>query len=133
LHLGQALSESAAVLPKGSDPHRVHLGSGVAAMGERRDPVLALLLLDGSRYVGIGVGRRWNRSFMKSAAERTGGHFTQINPDEPIAWRAFDLYSTLNTPRLHNVRVDGADFLVMNQSISQGEEICAVARIASKE
>ena len=41
---------------------------------------------------------------MKLAAERTGGYFTQINPDEPIAWRAFDLLATLNTPRLLDVR-----------------------------
>ena len=41
----------------------------------------------GTRYVGVGVGKRWSRGFMKPAAERTGGYFTQINPDEPIAWR----------------------------------------------
>jgi hypothetical protein len=46
---------------------------------------------------------------MKTAAERTGGHFTQINPDEPIGWRAFELFATLNTPRLFDVEVtDGA-------------------------
>ena len=60
-------------------------------MGERRDDVLAKRLPDGTRYVGVGVGRRWNRNFMKQAAERSGGYFTQINPDEPVAWRAFEL------------------------------------------
>ena len=45
------------------------------------------------------------RGFMKAAAERTGGYFTQINPDEPIAWRAFELAATLNTPRLLDVQV----------------------------
>ena len=58
-----------------------------------------------ARYVGVGVGKRWARSFMKAAADRTGGYFTQINPDEPIAWRAFDLPATLNTPRLLDVKV----------------------------
>src|SRR5262249_122274 len=65
--------------------------------------------------------------------EKTGGHFTQINPDEPIAWRAFDLFATLNTPRLMNVRVAAADgaeprFLTMGESIAQGEEVWAVTR-----
>ena len=45
---------------------------------------------------------------MKAAAERTGGFFTQINPDEPIAWRGFELAATLNAPRLLDVRVDDA-------------------------
>ena len=46
---------------------------------------------------------------MKSAAARTGGYFTQINPDEQIAWRAFDLLATLNAPRMLNVRVADGD------------------------
>jgi hypothetical protein len=33
-------------------------------------------------------------SFARSAADRSGGYFTQINPDEPVAWRAFDLLAT---------------------------------------
>src|SRR5439155_8940125 len=85
------------------------------------------------RYVGVGVGKRWNRSFMKLAAERTGGYFTQINPDEPIGWRAFDLAATLNTPRLLDITVADdagkASFLTYVNSIAQGEDICAIARI----
>ena len=73
-------------------------------MGERRDDVLAKRLPAGTRYVGVGVGKRWNRGFMKAAAESTGGYFTQINPDEPVAWRGFELAATLNTPRLLDVR-----------------------------
>ena len=42
---------------------------------------------------------------MKAAAEGTGGYFTQVNPDEPVAWRGFDLAMTLNTPRLLDVGV----------------------------
>src|SRR5439155_23504377 len=86
------------------------------------------------RYVGVGVGKRWNRSFMKLAAERTGGYFTQINPDEPIGWRAFDLAATLNTPRLLDITVTDdagkASFLTYVNSIAQGEDICAITRIA---
>src|SRR5262249_51220335 len=82
------------------------------------------------------IGKKWNRAFMKAAAERTGGLFTQINPDEPIAWRAFELLATLNTPRLMNVRVvDDAEkvvFLSDAQALAQGEEVCAIGRVDAK-
>src|SRR5437762_11013544 len=74
---------------------------------------------------------------MKLAAERTGGHFTQINPDEPIAWRGFDLLATINTPRLMDVEIHDqagkAKFLAFNQAIAQGEEIVAVTRAEGKD
>jgi tetratricopeptide (TPR) repeat protein len=137
LDLGRALTEAADFLKHGTDPYLVHLGSGIAAMGERRDDVLAKRIPQGTTYVGVGVGRRWARSLMKAAAERTGGHFTQINPDEPIAWRAFDLLATINTPRLTDVEVRDkagqARFLAFNQAVAQGEEIAAVARVAGDE
>src|SRR5206468_232652 len=117
--------------------HLVHVGSGVAAMGERREDVLARRLPDGARYVGIGVGRRWARGFMKAAAERTGGYFTQVNPDEPIAWRAFDLVATISTPRLMHVEVADqggkATFLPFSTAVAQGEEVCAVTRVEGAE
>ena len=81
--------------------------SGIPAMGQRDVGQLAKMLPASVRYVGVGVGKRWNRAFMKAAAERTNGVFTQINPDEVIAWRAFDLLATLNTPRLLDVRTAG--------------------------
>jgi tetratricopeptide (TPR) repeat protein len=136
LDLGRALTEAAVDLKpakKNTRPYLVHVGSGIAALGERREEVLAAQIPESARYVGVGVGRRWARGFMKAAAERSGGHFTQVNPDEPIGWRAFDLFATLSTPRLLNVRVvDGsgnAVFLSFAQSVAQGEELCAVARL----
>ena len=136
LDLGRALAEAASALKKGTNPYLVHVGSGIAAMGERRDDVLAKQLPAGARYVGVGVGRRWARNFMKATAERTGGHFTQVNPDEPIAWRAFDLFATLATPRLFNAQVvdpaGKAVFLSLAQSVAQGEELCAIARLDTK-
>ncbi len=135
LDLGLALNEAAEFLKKTPTPHLVHLGSGIAAMGERRDDVLAARLPAGATYIGIGVGRRWNRALMKLAAERTGGHFTQINPDEPIGWRSFELLATINTPRLMDVEIRDAAgkvrFLAFNQAIAQGEEIVAVARVVA--
>jgi Tfp pilus assembly protein PilF len=106
-------------------------------MGEQRADLLAKRIPDGVRYVGVGVGRRWGRDFMKQAAERTGGYFTQINPDEPISWRGFELAATLNTPRLLDVQVaddvGSLRFLSSANSIAQGEEACAIARLGQGE
>ena len=133
LDLAAALEAAAPLLIRGSNAHLVHVGSGLPVLGDRDEAALLRRLPDGVRYVGVGVGKRWSRSFMKSAAAKTGGFYTQINPDEKVAWRAFDLLSTLNTPRLLNVRVDVASgsagtFLTHNDSLAQGEELCAILR-----
>ncbi len=111
----------------------LHVGSGIATIGLRDDAALAKLIPLNARYVGVGVGKQWGRAFMKQAADRTGGYFTQINPDEAINWRAFDLLATLNTPRMLQVSVADKDgrvsFLTEAAMLSQGEEICAVGRI----
>src|SRR5262249_44021099 len=98
---------------------------------------LAQRIPEGAQYVGVGVGRRWNRALMKLAAERTGGLFTQINPDEPVAWRAFELAATLNTPRLQQIPVTDADsgraVRADTPALAQGEELCAVTRLPVDE
>jgi ferric-dicitrate binding protein FerR (iron transport regulator)/tetratricopeptide (TPR) repeat protein len=131
LDLRRALTTTKSFLKP--DAYLVHVGSGIAGMGERREDVLAKTIPDGVHYVGVGVGKRWSRSFMKQAAERTGGYFTQINPDEPLSWRSFELFSALNTPRLLDVKViDDAErvrFLTEANSLAQGEELCALARL----
>jgi ferric-dicitrate binding protein FerR (iron transport regulator)/tetratricopeptide (TPR) repeat protein len=132
LDLGGALTAAEPFLKAGTNPYLVHLGSGLPALGEHREEVLARQLPEKTRYVGVAVGKHWARGFMKAAAERTDGYVTQINPDEPIGWRAFELFSTLNTPRLLNVQVvdnaEKARFLTCAGSLAQGEELCAVAR-----
>jgi hypothetical protein len=138
-NLGAAFEEAAALL-HGSGAWLVHVGAGYATLGVREEQ-LARLLPGGVRYLGIGVGRRWNRAFMKQLAEQTGGHFTQINPDESIAWRAFDLAAALNTPRLTaaTVTANGPDkpalpmFREERTEICQGEELCAAARLMSED
>jgi tetratricopeptide (TPR) repeat protein len=130
----QAGLEVAVKLAKDAkNPHVLHIGAGIPAMGERDAGTLARMLPESVRYVGVGVGKRWNRAFMKAAAERTSGLFTQVNPDETIAWRAFDLVATLNTPRLLDVQVvDGAGkapFLMETSMLAQGEELCAITRV----
>ena len=136
LNLEQAINEAAPYLAAGSNPHLVHVGGGVATLGEQRADKLIPRIPHGARYVGVAVGKRFSPAFMKVAAEKTGGFFTTINPDEPIAWRGFELAATLNTPRLLNVTlsVPAAQapfvrFLPFTNALAQGEELAAVARI----
>src|SRR5262245_54236951 len=98
LDLDQALSLARESLKERKESWLVHVGSGVATLGERREDVLAKRVPGGVRYAGIGVGKRWSRSLMKAAADRTGGHFAQITPDETVTWKAFDFLATLRSP-----------------------------------
>src|SRR5262249_14987975 len=53
LDLKRALASAGEVLKKGKAPYLVHLGTGVPAMGERRQDVLVGSLPKGTRYVGV--------------------------------------------------------------------------------
>src|SRR5262249_4542362 len=72
LDLGAALNAARPLLEGSKNPWLVHVGSGIAAMGEAKPGNLIGRLPKGTRYVGVGVGRRWNRALMQSAAEKTG-------------------------------------------------------------
>ncbi len=132
LDLERALEAAAPLVKDKKNLHVVHIGCGLTSIGERRPEVLARRIPAGASYIGVAVGKKWNRTFMKLAAEKTGGYLTQINPDEQVAWKVFELYSTLNTPRLLGVKVADADgkltFLCHSTAVAQGEELCAVAR-----
>jgi ferric-dicitrate binding protein FerR (iron transport regulator) len=133
LDLGKALDAAEPFLKSAQNPYLVHVGSGLPVLGDTRADALAKRVPDGVHYVGVGVGKRWNRALMKAAAERTGGFFTQINPDEPVNWRSFELYSALTAPRLLDVKVvdnaEKAAFLTHTSAVAQGEEVCAIARL----
>ncbi|MBS0205862.1 MAG: FecR domain-containing protein [Planctomycetes bacterium] len=121
----------------------VHLGTGIPVLGERDDTTLRRLLSAKTRYVGVAVGKRWSKSFMEAAATQTGGHVTQINPDDAVAWRAFDLLSTLNAPRLTEISIqavtgpgvvgaaDPGQFLLLTNSLAHGQELVAASRFAT--
>ena len=132
LDLGRALDATKPLVEKAANPVLVHLGSGLPVLGQKDVDALLRRIPKRARYVGVGVGKRWSRTLMKTAAGRTGGYFTQINPDEQVNWRALDLLATLNSPRLLDIKVaDGAEklaFLCHNEMLSGGEELCAIAR-----
>ncbi len=92
----------------GSSAVFVHLGSGHTALGDRDAAKLVELLPKDVPYIGIGIGKRWNQSLMNLAASHTGGLSVQINPDEDIAWRAFEVFSKMHSPRLVNVKLQTA-------------------------
>jgi len=105
LDLDRAFAAAKPLLESAENPYLVHVGSGLPALSERQVDVLVKRIPPRARYVGVGVGKRWSRALMKTAAGHTGGYFTQINPDEEVTWRAFELLSTLNTPRLLRISV----------------------------
>jgi len=145
----EAALKAAAVLASGGRkppgaPVIVHLGGGVPVLGERDNTKLAALLSSAAQYVGIAVGRSFNRQLMKTAAAQQGGYFTQINPNEPLAWRATDLVTTLNSPRLLTVKASSAlstqysvpgtqSWLLTSDSLSSGETFCALTRLPANK
>ena len=132
LNLEQGFAEASRLAGTVKNPVIVHLGSGIPVLGERNTAALLNLLPD-APFVGVGVGPRWNRPLMKYAAAKTGGFFTEVNPDEPARWRAFDLLSTLNAPRLIGVEVTapntGFKFHTFKDTLAHGEELCAIAKL----
>jgi len=137
LDLEGALVAAGEALTDLENANLVHLGTGIAVLGKRETNELVKRIPAGVRYVGVGVGKRWSRGFMAEAAAQTGGYFTQINPDENVPFRAFELVSTLRAPRLMKVEVsDPAGkwrFLCFTDSLAEGEELCAVARLGEAE
>ncbi|MEI8378478.1 MAG: VIT domain-containing protein [Planctomycetota bacterium] len=144
LDLGQALKGVQQQMISSRETWIVHLGTGIPVLGERNLTTLQRMLPTDARYVGVAVGKRWSKSFMETAAQRTGGHTVQINPDEGVSWRAFDLLSTLNAPRLTDIAVTAKSngskagvnqplFHLLTNNLAHGQELAGVARYAIDE
>jgi hypothetical protein len=134
LDLGSTLAGLKPIAAECGNPYLVHIGSGYSALGSQDQAQLVAALPEKTKYIGVGVGKRWNRAFMKQAAAKSGGYFTQINPDEDIAWRSLDLVATLNTQRLLDVKVTdntGRVWLAYDDTVADGEEVCAITRLDS--
>jgi hypothetical protein len=136
LDLETALAAAKPLLAGHEHAWLIHVGGGIPALGLRDDAELAKRLPAGVRYAGIGVGKRWGRAFMRAAAERSGGHYTQINPDEQVSWKAFDFLASVRLPRLQNISVSddaGRTWLVAEPSVGAGEELCAASRFDAND
>ncbi len=137
LDLEQALVSARGFAQAAEKPILVHVGAGIPILGQRDTQALVEQWPADIPYVGVAVGRRWNRTLMRSAASRTGGYWTVINPDESLEWRALELLSALNSPRLLDVQVTAdtqqGQFYLFNDSLAQGEQLCAVTRLEQKQ
>ncbi|MCY2925622.1 MAG: tetratricopeptide repeat protein, partial [Planctomycetota bacterium] len=137
LDMGNALgvAEGLRNRKRGERERLVHVGTGNAVLGTRDQKELIQKIGADWEYVGIGVGKTWNRGFMREAAARTGGYFTQINPDEDVKWRAMDTMAALNASRLMAAAATAGDTLMLagTDAVSAGEELWAIVRLDKGE
>ncbi|MFT4546304.1 MAG: hypothetical protein ACI8XO_000552 [Verrucomicrobiales bacterium] len=82
------------------NPHIIYLGDGLASDGKKTTVELTAMLDKEVPLIGIAVGKKADLTFLRSAANFTGGATYLMNPDEDLNWRVFDLLASLNTPRL---------------------------------
>ena len=100
--LGAALDAALDALgPANATEHVVlYVGDGMVTRGEGRAAVLAEKLAGKAMFVGVAVGDRADHRLLGQLAAATSGLTVTVNPGDDLAWRAFDLVATLNTPRL---------------------------------
>ena len=120
-----------------SNAHIVYLGDGIATDSETAADRLAAAVPAGATFVGVGVGKKVDATFLQAAANRTGGLFTTMNPSEDVTWRAFDMVAALNTPRLVDIEavftdatggVVPVDAYPSTGTLSDGEALTVLGR-----
>ena len=133
LDLQRALAAAEPYLRVPKNPVLVHVGSGMPILGQRDVDALVRQIPESVRYVGIGVGVRWQRALMDAAATRTDGYFTRVLSGSDIRWRTMELLTALDLPRLLDVRVTDPsgklEFRCSRDTLAQGESLQAIARI----
>ncbi len=138
-NLGAGIDAAARLIAKQklANPHIFYVGDGVATDGKKKVFELVRSIPRGTTFVGVGVGKKVDSLFLQSAADRTGGMFVTINPNEDIDWRVFDMVSALNTPRLTKIKlsllnVAGKPIKTIaypsSRSLADGEALTVVAR-----
>lgn len=113
-------------------PWILHLGGGNPSYGERDVVKLCSRLPAGVPYVGVGMGRAWNRALMRKAAAASGGWAAQVNPDENLVWNATEVFHTLRAGRMTGLTVDagtGITFLPFDDDLTAQDEFLAAARV----
>ncbi|MBN1418653.1 MAG: FecR domain-containing protein [Planctomycetes bacterium] len=75
-----------------------YLGDGLDTMSGEPAEKIAAILPPGIRVLAIPVNRSFDRTLLSSLARRSGGRLIPVSPDDRIAWRAFDIVSSLRTP-----------------------------------
>lgn len=112
----------------------VHVGTGVAVLGETDGAALAARVPGDARFVGVAVGRRAARTFLRAAAARTGGFWTQVQPEESAAFRALEIADAIDAPWITGLAAAAGDqrFHVFDDAVAAGGEIAAVVRLEAK-
>ncbi len=136
-NLEAALRDAAKAIEGVPGGHVVVVGDGIATDGERDPAALAKLLPAEVPLVGIAVGKRVDLALLSALSAAGGGALVQIDRDESLAWRVFDLVAGLNTPRLVGLEAVALDArgqpLVGEMQLSRtvaaaGDEVRAVGR-----
>jgi len=134
-----AFKEAGDIISRTGAPnaHIVYLGDGIATDSETARHRLAAAVPEGTTFIGVGVGKKVDATFLQAAADRTGGMFTTINPSEDMTWRAFDMVAALNTPRLVDIEtvftdatggVVPVDAYPSTGTLSDGEALTVLGR-----
>jgi hypothetical protein len=137
-NLEAAFREAARELAGVDGGEVVYLGDGIATEGETDTGKLAALLPRGLPFVGVGVGKSVDTTRLEALAGATGGLAVEIDPEESIAWRVFDLVAALGTERLTGIDAQaldadgkvmtGAELTLSRTAISEGEEVRVTGR-----
>jgi hypothetical protein len=120
--LGPASDETETIL--------AYVGDGQATHGETRGAELAKRIGDRAKFVGVTLGDKTDTRLMQSLAVATGGLAVSATNGDDLAWRAFDLVATLNTPRILDLR---ATLVGSNGSPVGGAVAYAPAQLAAGE
>ena len=83
LDLGRAFDAARPLAEAAENPVLVHVGSGLPVLGLRDIDALVKRLPERAAYVGVGVGNRWSRALMKSAAGHRAWSRRILHPDQP--------------------------------------------------
>jgi len=142
--LSKGIATARALLSKApeGERHVLYLGDGVATADDQHPKRLAEALGEDATFVGVGMGDVVDLPLLRTLADRTGGYVITVPRGDDLAWRAFDLIATLNTPRLLGVQAElqGAGGEPIGKAtaygpaqIASGEDALFVARLPAGE
>jgi tetratricopeptide (TPR) repeat protein len=123
-------------------PHILYVGDGMATGGARDLDALRDRVRGNATVVAVAVGDELDAGVMRALADETGGLFVAMNPGEDLAWRAFDLIATMNTPRVVQLSASwidadgaalGAKAYTGRGQLADGEQVIAVGNVSGEK
>jgi len=118
-------------------PHILYLGDGSVTEGTNDLELLRRRVANEATFVGVAVGDGVDKHALDALAVATGGLAVELSPGEDLAWRAFEVISMLNSPRVLDVKATlldatgdalEVDALASSHTIPHGEGISVLAR-----